>query len=168
MTADPRTYEYSRPKKTCDVVMKAGSRAASSIRTRSASLPERTASSTSAGTSGARSPLPRRLRPSTGAKSGGFAKLATLPESVGAGDNLFRLFQPQPGTRRFYGSSPRGSGTPAPQVLRIVGAALAGFPSQALAGLAPGLALVVVAALTGSVCCSSARSSPGSCSPSSG
>ena len=37
-----------------------------------------------------------------GREHGGFEKLAELPAWIGGGDNLFRLFQPQPGTRPYF------------------------------------------------------------------
>jgi predicted acylesterase/phospholipase RssA len=80
----------------------------------------------------------------------GFRKLAALPAWIGDGDNLFRLFQPQPRTRGYFtlvtaGLGRRGAG----RWGRIAGAALTGFPLTAPAGLAPGIALVILAAWTG-------------------
>jgi len=86
-----------------------------------------------------------------GREDGGFQKLAALPAWVGAGDNLFRLFQPQPETRAYFALFTAGLGRTGPgKWLRVGGAALRGFPLTALAGVAPGVALVVLAVLTGS------------------
>ena len=50
-----------------------------------------------------------------GRERDGFRKLAALPAWIGEGDNLFRLFQPQPGDpRRTSGSSPQAWATRAP------------------------------------------------------
>ena len=94
------------------------------------------------------------------------AKLAELPQWVGAGDNMFRLFQPQPGTRRFYalftaGLVTRGRGSGCASLGRRCAASRSSRCSRPC----PGIALVVVARCsTGGGRCSSARSSPVSCS----
>jgi len=150
-SADPRTYDYSRPTKTCDVVMKGGITSGVVYPHALCELARTYRFVNVGGTSAGAIAAAAAAAAEHGRSSGGFAKLATLPEWVGAGDNLFRLFQPQPGTRRFYRLFTSGLGhTGFGKWLRIVGASLAGFPLTALAGLAPGLALVVVAALTGS------------------
>jgi predicted acylesterase/phospholipase RssA len=86
-----------------------------------------------------------------GRDQGGFVKLAALPAWIGGGDNLFRLFQPEDGTAPFFRLFTAGLGrTGAGKWLRLAGAALRSFPLTALAGVAPGIALVVLAAWTGS------------------
>jgi predicted acylesterase/phospholipase RssA len=85
-----------------------------------------------------------------GREHGGFEKLAALPAWIGGGDNLLRLFQPQPGTRPFFRLFTAGLGRTGPgKWLRIAGAALASFPLTAALGLLPGVALVVLAVWTG-------------------
>jgi len=86
-----------------------------------------------------------------GRTRGGFEKLAALPAWIGGGDNLLRLFQPEPRTRPFFRLFTAGLGLKgAGRWVRIAGAALRSFPLTAAAGLAPGVALVVLALWTGS------------------
>jgi predicted acylesterase/phospholipase RssA len=149
--SDPRTYDYSQPTKACDVVMKGGITSGVVYPHALCELARTYRFVNVGGTSAGAIAAAAAAAAEHGRDSGGFAKLAALPEWVGAGDNLFRLFQPQAGTRRFYRLFTSGLGhTGLGKWLRVAGAALAGFPLAALAGLAPGAALVVVAALTGS------------------
>lgn len=86
-----------------------------------------------------------------GREHGGFEKLAGLPAWLGGGDNLFRLFQPEPRTRPYFRLLAAGLGRKgAGRSLRVAGATLRSFPLTAVAALAPGAALAVLAFWTGS------------------
>ena len=149
--SDPRTYDYSQPTRTCDVVMKGGITSGVVYPHALCELARTYRFVNVGGTSAGAIAAAAAAAAEHGREAGGFAKLAELPAWVGAGDNLFRLFQPQPGTRRFYALFTAGMGrTGLGKWLRLGAAALKGFPLTAVAGLAPGVALVVVAVLAGS------------------
>ena len=148
---DVGTYDYSQPTKTCDVVMKGGITSGVVYPHALCELARTYRFVNVGGTSAGAIAAAAAAAAEYGREAGGFAKLAALPAWVGSGDNLFRLFQPQPGTRRFFRLFTAGMGrTGLGKLARVAGAALAGFPLAALLGLLPGLALVVVASLTGS------------------
>ncbi|HET9939273.1 MAG TPA: hypothetical protein VFQ28_10795 [Gaiella sp.] len=149
--SDPRNYDYSQPTRTCDVVMKGGITSGVVYPHALCELARTYRFVNVGGTSAGAIAAAAAAAAEHGRESGGFARLAALPEWVGAGDNLFRLFQPQPATRRFYALLTAGMGrTGLGKWLRLGAAAVKGFPLTALAGLAPGVALVVVAVLAGS------------------
>ena len=80
----------------------------------------------------------------------GFEKLAALPAWIGDGDNLLGLFQPHVGTRRYFRLLTAGVGrTGMSKGMHVAGAALVGFPLTAIAGVAPGVALLVLALWAG-------------------
>ena len=100
--SDPRNYDYSQPTRTCDVVMKGGITSGVVYPHALCELARTYRFVNVGGTSAGAIAAAAAAAAEHGRESGGFARLAALPEWVGAGDNLFRLFQPQPGTRRFY------------------------------------------------------------------
>ena len=141
--ADPRTYDYSQPRLECDVVMKGGMTSGvvypHAVCELARTYRFRSIGGTSAGAIAAAAAAAAEY----GRESGGFTKLAALPEWVGSGTNLFDLFQPQRGTRALFRTFTAGLGkTGAAKLLAVCGRALAGFWPAALAGALPG-ALVV-------------------------
>jgi predicted acylesterase/phospholipase RssA len=151
VTSDPRTYDYSQPTRTCDVVMKGGITSGVVYPHALCELARTYRFANVGGTSAGAIAAAAAAAAEHGREHGGFQKLAALPSWVGAGDNLFRLFQPQPETRRFFALFTAGLGRKGlGKWLRVGGGALRSFPLTALAGIAPGAALVVLAALTGS------------------
>lgn len=151
MTDDPRTYDYSSPTRACDVVMKGGITSGVVYPHALCELARTYRFANVGGTSAGAIAAAAAAAAEHGREHGGFEKLAALPEWVGSGDNLFRLFQPQQATRPFFrlftaGLGRKGSG----KWLRLGGAAVRSFPLTVLAGLAPGVALVVLAVWTGS------------------
>ena len=151
MTEDPRTYSYSQPTKTCDVVMKGGITSGVVYPHAICELARTYRFVNVGGTSAGAIAAAAAAAAEHGRERGGFAKLAALPAWIGEGENLFRLFQPQPGTRPFFRLFTAGLGrTGAGKWLRLAAAALRSFPLSALAGLGPGVALVVLAAWAGS------------------
>ncbi len=147
MTADPKTYDYSRPTHSCDVVMKGGITSGVVYPHAVCELAQtyrlRNVGGTSAGAIAAAAAAAAEL----GRDDDGFKKLAALPGWISAGDNLFSLFQPQPGTRRLFRFLMAGLGSPRGRVLRLLRAAVTSFPLAVLAGALPGAALVVLTAL---------------------
>jgi predicted acylesterase/phospholipase RssA len=83
-----------------------------------------------------------------GRESGGFAKLAELPQWVGSGTNLFDLFQPQSETRGAYLTFAAGLGRKGMGKWgRVVGTALRHWWPAVLVGAVPGLAVVAAGIL---------------------
>ncbi len=151
MNGDPSTYDYSRPTRTCDVVMKGGITSGVVYPHALCELARTYRFANVGGTSAGAIAAAGAAAAEHGRDRGGFEKLAALPAWIGAGENLFRLFQPQPGTLPFFrlftaGLGRKGTG----KWLRIGAAALRSFPLAAVLGLAPGIALAVLAAWTGS------------------
>lgn len=79
------------------------------------------------------------------APGGGFVRLAKLPAEVGK--ILFGLFQPVPALKPVFDIlvAAIGNDSTATKVMRVIGAALAGFAFAAAAGALPGLLIVVAA-----------------------
>ncbi len=148
---DPRTYDYSRPKRSCDVVLKGGITSGVVYPHALCELARTYRFASIGGTSAGALAAAGAAAAEHGREGGGFEKLAGLPAWLGEAGNLFGLFQPQPGTRPYFrllaaGLGRRGVG----RWLRVTGAALRSFPLTAAAGVAPGVALTVLARWTGS------------------
>ena len=148
---DPRSYDYSRPTRACDVVMRGGITSGVVYPHALCELARTYRFASVGGTSAGAIAAAGAAAAEYGRERGGFAKLAVLPEWIGGNGNMLSLFQPQPVTRPFYrlftaGLGRKGLG----KWLRIGAAALRSFPLTALAGLLPGVALAVLAAWTGS------------------
>lgn len=149
--ANPATYDYARPTRTCDVVLKGGITSGVVYPHALCELARTYRFASVGGTSGGAIAAAAAAAAEYGRERGGFEKLAALPAWVGAGDNLFRLFQPQPATRPFFRLLTAGLGRDgAARSLRVGAAALQSFPLAALAGVAPGAVLVALALLVGS------------------
>ena len=148
---DPRTYDYSHPTRSCDVVMKGGITSGVVYPHALCELARTYRFANVGGTSAGAIAAAGAAAAEHGREAGGFQKLADLPAWIGGGDNLFRLFQPQPRTRPYFRLFAAGLGRKgAGKWLRVGGAALRSFPLTALGGLAPGVALIVLAVWTGS------------------
>jgi hypothetical protein len=148
---DPATYDYARPTRTCDVVLKGGITSGVVYPHALCELARTYRFASVGGTSAGAIAAAAAAAAEYGRERGGFERLAALPAWVGAGDNLFRLFQPQPATRPFFRLLTAGLGRQgAARWLRVGAAALRSFPLTALIGVAPGVALVVLALLVGS------------------
>ena len=151
MTGDPRTYDYSQPTRLCDVVMKGGITSGVVYPHALCEIARTYRFVNVGGTSAGAIAAAAAAAAEHGRERGGFAKLAALPDWVGAGENLFRLFQPQPRTRPFFRVFTAGLGhTGGGKWLRVGAAALRSFPLASLVGVVPGLALVVLALVEGS------------------
>jgi predicted acylesterase/phospholipase RssA len=147
MTADPTTYDYSRPTRSCDIVMKGGITSGVVYPHAVCELAQtyrlRNVGGTSAGAIAAAAAAAAEL----GRGDDGFKRLAALPAWISAGDNLFSLFQPQPRTRRLFRFLVAGLGSPRRRMVRVLVAGLVNFPLAVLVGAAPGAALVALSAL---------------------
>jgi predicted acylesterase/phospholipase RssA len=151
MTGGPETYDYSNPTLTCDVVMKGGITSGVVYPHALCELARRYRFVNVGGTSAGAIAAAAAAAAEHGRDSGGFAKLAALPAWIGGDENLFHLFQPQPETTPFFRLFTAGLGrTGGGKWLRVAAAALRSFALTAVAGVAPGIALAVLAAWTGS------------------
>ena len=149
--ADPRTYDYSRPSRTCDIVMKGGIASGVVYPHAICELARTYRFVDVGGTSAGAIAAAAAAAAEHGREQDGFRKLASLPGWIGEGDNLFRLFQPQRGTRAYFRVLTSGFGrTGWSRWSRPGWSAVRSFPLTALAGLLPGVALVVLAAWSGS------------------
>jgi predicted acylesterase/phospholipase RssA len=151
MTGEPRTYDYSKPTRTCDVVMKGGITSGVVYPHALCELARTYRFANVGGTSAGAIAAAGAAAAEHGRDRGGFEKLAGLPEWIGGGENLVGLFQPSPATRSYHRLLMAGLGrTGAGKWLRVGAAALRSFPLAAALGLAPGVALAVLAVWTGS------------------
>ena len=151
MSGDPRTYDYSQPTRTCDVVMKGGITSGVVYPHALCELARTYRFANVGGTSAGAIAAAGAAAAEHGRDRGGFEKLAALPEWIGGGENLVGLFQPSSATRSYHRLLMSGLGrTGAGKWLRVGAAALRSFPLAAVLGLAPGVALVVLAVWTGS------------------
>ena len=148
---DPRTYDYSGPSRTCDIVMKGGITSGVVYPHAICELARTYRFVDVGGTSAGAIAAAAAAAAEHGREQDGFRKLAALPTWIGDGDNLLRLLQPQPETRSYFRLFAAGAGhTGTFRWLRVGLAAVGGFPLTALAGVAPGMALAVLAVWAGS------------------
>jgi predicted acylesterase/phospholipase RssA len=144
-------HDYSRPERTCDVVMKGGITSGVVYPYAVCELARvyrlRNVGGTSAGAIAAAAAGAAEL----GRDSGGFTRLAALPAWLSHGDNLLSLFQPQSSTRKLFRILVGALGSPKGRAFRLLLASLRGFGLWAIAGAAPGVAVAALAALDGSV-----------------
>ena len=144
MSTDAMAADYSRPTRSCDVVMKGGITSGvvypHAICELARTYRLRNVGGTSAGAIAAAGAAAAEL----GRDADGFRKLAALPSWISAGDNLFALFQPQPGTRRLYRFLVSALGSPRGRMRRLLGAGLINFPLALVLGATPGAALVAL------------------------
>lgn len=144
--SDLSTADYSRPSRTCDVVMKGGITSGvvypHAVCTLAQTYRFRNVGGTSAGAIAAAATAAAEF----GRERGGFRELAALPEWMGSDGNLVGLFQPQAGTASFFavliGALEGGP-------VGACRAALRRNPLAALVGAALGLALFVLSLVRG-------------------
>lgn len=134
--------DYSQPTHSCDIVMKGGITSGVVYPHAVCELAQtyrfRSVGGTSAGAIAAAAAAAAEY----GRERGGFRKLASLPDWIGAGENLQSLFQPQRSTRRLHAVliAKIGGGW-----LKAVATALWRHWQATLLGALPGLALIALA-----------------------
>jgi hypothetical protein len=112
---DPRTYDYSHPTSSCDVVLKGGITSGVVYPHALCELARVYRFANIGGTSAGAIAAAGAAAAEHGREHGGFERLAGLPAWIGGGDNLFRLFQPERRTRPYFrllaaGSDGRAAG----------------------------------------------------------
>jgi len=125
VTDDPRTFDYSSPRRSCDVVMKGGITSGVVYPHAVCELARTYRLCSVGGTSAGAIAAAVAGAAELGRGSGGFAKLAALPSWISSDQHLFELFQPQPRTRRLYRVLTAGLGGGLRAKLRILLAAVA-------------------------------------------
>ncbi len=143
---DLSAADYSRPSRTCDVVMKGGITSGvvypHAVCALARTYTFRNVGGTSAGAIAAAATAAAEY----GRDRGGFRELAALPAWIGSGGNLLGLFQPQAGTAGLFAVLVGAlEGGPA----RACRVALLRNPVAALGGAALGIALFVLALVRG-------------------
>jgi len=142
--ADPRQYDYSRPERECDIVMKGGITSGVVYPHAICELAQTYRLVNVGGTSAGAIAAAAAGAAEAGRASGGYKKLAELPDWLGAGTNLLSLFQPQEKTKRLFSvlvaSLGRGG-----KVGRVTAALLRGYWVAALVGALLGVLIVGLA-----------------------
>lgn len=137
---EPMAYDYGRPTKYCDIVMKGGITSGviypHAVCEIARTYRFRNIGGTSAGAIASVAAAAAEYGRQSAA--GGFRKLAELPSWFGLNQNLFHLFQPQDRTRALYQlfTAPIGEGGGA--VSNILGTVLSRFGGWFILGLAVG------------------------------
>jgi predicted acylesterase/phospholipase RssA len=141
---DPRTYDYTHPKRECDIVMKGGITSGVIYPHAVCELAKIYRLVNVGGTSAGAIAAAAAGAAEAGRPSGGFVKLAALPDWLSTGTNLFSLFQPQEQTARLFAILTASLGQSS-KLQRVAMALLRGYWLAALIGAAPGLAIVALA-----------------------
>ena len=139
---DPRDYDYSQPTRSCDIVMKGGITSGVVYPHAVCELARTYRLRSVGGTSAGAIAAAAAGAAEAGRATGGFARLAALPDWIASGTNLFDLFQPQRGTRKLYRIFSSALGSPGGRLRRLGIAAVRSFPLAVLLGALPGLALI--------------------------
>ena len=143
---DPRRFDYSKPRLSCDIVMKGGVTSGVVYPHAVCEIAKTYRLRNVGGTSAGAIAAALAGAAEAGRAAGGFAKLAALPDWIRSGDNLFGLFQPQRGTRRVFRVFMAALGGGVLRYVRLPLVAMLNFPLTALLSAAPGVALIVIAA----------------------
>lgn len=147
---DSPTNRYASPSRTCDIVMKGGITSGVVYPRAVCELARTYRFKNVGGTSAGAIAAAATAAAEHGRDHQGFDKLEGLPGWLGEGENLQRLFQPQDSTRGLYRLLLGSIARTRLKALRILLAAGRSFPFSVLAGIAPGVGLIVLAALDGS------------------
>jgi predicted acylesterase/phospholipase RssA len=145
---NPEHYDYRHPTLTADLVMKGGITSGVVYPLAACELAQTYRFRNVGGTSAGAIAAALTAAAECGRDSGGFAKLARLPEWLGNDGHLFGTFQPQRVTRRLFKVATAGIGKKH-RITRVVGAAVRRYPMAAAAGAVPGLVATRLAASDG-------------------
>jgi hypothetical protein len=148
---DARTYDYASPGRLCDMVMKGGITSGVVYPLAACEIARthrfKSIGGTSAGAIAAAATAAAEY--GRASERGGFRRLAELPGWLGAGTNMFELFQPQPRTKALYGLLAASLGKQG-RVGRVLLALLRSFPLWIVGGAAPGIVLITLAVVRSS------------------
>jgi predicted acylesterase/phospholipase RssA len=143
-TDDPRTYDYSHPERECDIVMKGGITSGVIYPHAVCKLAKTYRLVNVGGTSAGAIAAAAAGAAEAGRASGGYVKLAALPDWLATGTNLLSLFQPQQKTARLFSILVASLGQSG-KLSRITRALVRGYWLAALSGAAPGIAFIALA-----------------------
>src|SRR6266511_819964 len=142
----PRHYDYPKPSRACDILMKGGITSGVVYPHAVCELAKTyklvNVGGTSAGAIAAAAAGAAEL-----GRPNGFVKLAGLPAWIGAGDNLLYLFRPQKRTKHLFRVFLAGLGGGLLRYPRLLATAMVNFPITTVVAAAPGTAMIVIAAL---------------------
>ncbi|HXO71424.1 MAG TPA: patatin, partial [Bradyrhizobium sp.] len=145
MTNQYGDSDFANPSAVCDVIMKGGITSGVVYPLALTELARQFRLSQVGGTSAGAIAAAAAAAAEYGrhAPGGGFVRLAKLPAEVGK--ILFSLFQPTPALKPVFDIAVAaiGNDSTATKVMRVIGAALAGFAVAAAAGALPGLLILV-------------------------
>jgi predicted acylesterase/phospholipase RssA len=145
MTTEYKDGDFANPTAICDVIMKGGITSGVVYPLALTELAMQFRLSQVGGTSAGAIAAAAAAAAEYGRHTpgGGFALLAKLPAEVGK--ILFNLFQPTPALQPVFGIAVAAIGhdSTATKLMRVIGAALAGFALAAAVGALPGLLIVV-------------------------
>ena len=141
---DPREYDYSHPQRECDIVMKGGITSGVVYPHAVCELAKTYRFVNVGGTSAGAIAAAAAGAAEAGRASGGFGRLAALPDWIAAGSNMLSLFQPQPTSRRLFSILVASLNRQA-KGRHVVLALLKAYWLRAFIGALPGLVLVGMA-----------------------
>ena len=141
--------DYSSPTRECDIVMKGGITSGVVYPHAICELARTYRFVNVGGTSAGAIAAAATAAAEVGRDKGGFAELARLPGWLGGGKHLQELFQPQKSTEGLFRMLLASLERKRAKWLWIVGTGMRRFPLGTLLGALPGIALVVLAALSG-------------------
>jgi predicted acylesterase/phospholipase RssA len=141
--------DYTNPTRECDIVMKGGITSGVVYPHAICELARTYRFVNVGGTSAGAIAAAATAAAELGRDRGGFAELAELPAWLGGGKHLQELFQPQKSTEGLFRMLLASLEHKRAKWLWILGTGVRRFPLGALLGALPGIALVVLAALSG-------------------
>lgn len=141
---DPATYDYTKPGRNCDIVMKGGITSGVIYPFAVCEIAQTYRFKSIGGASAGAIAAAATAAAEHGRPEDGFTKLSGLPAWLGEESNLFDLFKPQPGTRRLFGLFTAPIGVKVGKIRKILGAAATNFLGWLVLGSLLGLVLLVV------------------------
>lgn len=145
---DLADVDYTNPTRECDIVMKGGITSGVVYPHAICELARTYRFVNVGGTSAGAIAAAATAAAEVGRDSGGFAELAELPAWLGGGKRLQELFQPQKSTEGLFRMLLASLEHKRGKWLWILGTGVRRFPLGPLLGALPGIALVVLAALS--------------------
>lgn len=141
------SYSRTRPERLCDVVIKGGITSGVVYPHAVCELANTYRLKNVGGTSAGAMAAAAAAAAEYGRESGGFERLAELPDWIGADANLVSLFQPQKSTRGLFEILLAGVGHDRHKLFWLTIVAVRHFHWWALLGAIPGIALALLAVL---------------------
>jgi predicted acylesterase/phospholipase RssA len=142
---DPDKFDYQNPRLDCDIIMKGGVTSGVVYPHAVCEIAKTYRLRNVGGTSAGAIAAALAGAAEAGRATGGFTKLAKLPDWIGSDNNLYRLFRPQRRTRRIFRIFMAALGGGLTSFVRVSLAAVASYPLTTIAAATPGAALIYIA-----------------------